>query len=115
MHYVAMAGTSYEVLDPSVSPPIAPLTTAALIAIIASIVVVTCVGLLIIQVWQSKILLRKQKTSQVAVSAIYYDQDGKLLVKDDGTVPMKEIQTDTEKVWFCANFDGLISDSLLTT
>ncbi|CAM0141426.1 unnamed protein product [Umbelopsis sp. WA50703] len=98
MHYVAMAGTSYEVLDPSVSPPIAPLTTAALIAIIASIVVVTCVGLLIIQVWQSKILLRKQKTSQVAVSAIYYDQDGKLLVKDDGTVPMKEIQADTEKM-----------------
>lgn len=109
MHYVAMAGTSYEVLDPNATPPVPPLTTAALIAIIASIVVVTCVGLMFIQVWQSKILLKKQKTSQVAVSAIYYDQDGKLLVKDDGTVPMKEIQTDTDKVYVhpLCTFKGL--------
>lgn len=98
MHYVAMAGTVYEVIDPTASPPVPALTTTALIAIIAAIVVVTCVVLLGIQIWQSKILLRKKTHSLVVIDAIYFDQEGKLLVKDDGTVPMKEIQADTENV-----------------
>jgi ligand-binding sensor domain-containing protein len=73
-----------------------------LIVIIACIVVATCVGLLGIQIWQSKILLKKQKNNLVVIDAIYFDQNGKLMVKNDGTVPMKEIKTDEEKVrsWF---------------
>ncbi|KAI9288237.1 hypothetical protein BC943DRAFT_357938 [Umbelopsis sp. AD052] len=93
MHYVAMVGTTYEVLDPTATPPVPALTTTALIIIIAAIVIVTCVGLISIQIWQSKILLKKSSSGLVVIDAIYFDSEGKLMVKDDGTVPMSEIHT----------------------
>lgn len=98
MHYVAMAGTTYQVPDPTAIPPVPALTTTALIIIIAAIVIVTCVGLIAIQIWQSKILLKKSSNNLVVIDAIYFDDDGKLMVKDDGTVPMSEIETNGKQV-----------------
>jgi hypothetical protein len=98
MHYVAMAGTTYKVLDPTATPPVPALTTTALIIIIAAIVIVTCVGLIAIQIWQSKILLKKKSSSLVVIDAIYFDNEGKLMVRDDGTVPLSEIQTNGKQV-----------------
>jgi hypothetical protein len=95
-----MAGTTYLVEDPTATPPVPALTTTALIIIIAAIVVVTCVGLIAIQIWQSKILRQKKPSNLLVIDAIYFDQDGKLMVRDDGTVPMREIQTDETKVGY---------------
>lgn len=95
-----MVGTTYQVPDPTAIPPVPALTTTALIIIIAAIVIVTCVGLIGIQIWQSKILLKKTSNNLVVIDAIYFDEDGKLMVKDDGTVPMSEIETDGKQVMY---------------
>ncbi|KAF7729319.1 hypothetical protein EC973_004575 [Apophysomyces ossiformis] len=106
MHYTAMAGTIYYVPDEG-KPPQPPLHTAGLIGIISGIVVLACIILLYIgyKCNADRIpLVAVKKTKRLILGTIFFDKEGHILVKVDGTVPMKEIIRDFQVTEFDQTF-----------
>jgi hypothetical protein len=96
MHYTALVGTLYYPGNPNSGPPTPLLGTAALIGIISGIVVVACIVLFLIgakaQMDNPSMLFQSKKTHRrLILDTIFFDTCGRILVKVDGIVPMKEI------------------------
>lgn len=96
MHYTALVGTLYYpgVSDSGPSNPL--LGTSALIGIIASIVVVSCIILFLIGARASiqshpSLFQSKKSHKRLILDTIFFDTSGRIMVKVDGVVPMKEI------------------------
>ncbi|GAA5800337.1 hypothetical protein HPULCUR_005764 [Helicostylum pulchrum] len=97
MHYTALVGTVYYTPDDIAGGPPTPLLgTGALIGIIAAIVVVACIILFVIGTKNSienhSMLFQKEiPHKRLILDTIFFDTHGRMLVKVDGIVPMKEI------------------------
>lgn len=95
MHYTALVGTMYYPGDSHTGPPTPVLPTAALIGIISAIVVAGCIILFVIvakaKIENSKLPFQKKPQKRLILDTIFFDTNGRILVKVDGVVPMKEI------------------------
>lgn len=96
MHYTALAGTIYYPAQSTEGPPTPLLAAGTLIGIIAAIVVPTCIILFIISAKKSlvnnSILFQKKESHRrLILDTVFFDTNGRMLVKVDGIVPMKEI------------------------
>ncbi|KAL9546225.1 hypothetical protein MBANPS3_006762 [Mucor bainieri] len=95
MHYTALVGTMYYPGDSHTGPPTPVLPTAALIGIISAIVVAGCIILFAIvakaKIENSKLPFQKKPQKRLILDTIFFDTNGRILVKVDGVVPMKEI------------------------
>ncbi|KAI9364200.1 hypothetical protein BD770DRAFT_309575, partial [Pilaira anomala] len=96
MHYTALAGTIYYPAQSIEGPPTPLLAARTLIGIIAAIVVPTCIILFIISAKKSlvnnSILFQKKESHRrLILDTVFFDTNGRMLVKVDGIVPMKEI------------------------
>lgn len=98
MHYTALIGTMYYPGDSHTGPPTPVLATPALIGIISAIVVTGCIILFIIvakaKIENSKLPFQKKTQRRLILDTIFFDTNGRILVKVDGVVPMKEIQSE---------------------
>lgn len=106
MHYTALVGTMYYPGDSHTGPPTPVLPTAALIGIISAIVVAGCIILFVIvakaKIENSKLPFQKKPQKRLILDTIFFDTNGRILVKVDGVVPMKEILSELpENVTFC--------------
>lgn len=95
MHYTALVGTVYYPGDSTSGPPTPVIATPALIGIISAIVVATCIILCIIvakaKMENSKLPFQKISNQRLILDTVIFDSNGRILVKVDGVVPMKEI------------------------
>ncbi|KAI8639850.1 hypothetical protein BD408DRAFT_370919 [Parasitella parasitica] len=95
MHYTALVGTMYYPGDSHTGPPTPVLATPALIGIISAIVVAGCIILFAIvakaKIENSKMPFQKKSQKRLILDTIFFDTNGRILVKVDGVVPMKEI------------------------
>jgi hypothetical protein len=95
MHYTALVGTMYYPGDSHTGPPTPVLATPALIGIISAIVVAGCIILFVIvakaKIENSKLPFQKKSQKRFILDTIFFDTNGRILVKVDGVVPMKEI------------------------
>lgn len=98
MHYTALVGTVYYPGNLSSGPPTPLLGTPALIGIIAGVVVAACIILVFIgaknRLNNNSCLFRRTSKSshkRLILDTIFFDTNGRILVKIDGVVPMKEI------------------------
>lgn len=98
MHYTALVGTMYYPGDSHTGPPTPVLATPALIGIISAIVVAGCIILFVIvakaKIENSKLPFQKKSQKRLILDTIFFDTNGRILVKVDGVVPMKEIMTE---------------------
>ncbi|KAI8879931.1 hypothetical protein K501DRAFT_192481 [Backusella circina FSU 941] len=94
MHYTALVGTVYYKGESTNGPPNPVLRTPALIGIISAIVVVACMILCVIAA-KAKIrdvtLFFEKKHKRLILDIVFFDTNGRVLVKTDGILPMKEI------------------------
>lgn len=100
MHYTALAGTMYYPGKSDSGPPTPLLGTPALIGIIAAVVVSACILLFFIgaknQLENNSSLFQSNKShKRLILDTIFFDTNGRILVKVDGVVPMKEIWNET--------------------
>jgi hypothetical protein len=94
MHYTALVGTVYYKGESTNGPPNPVLRTPALIGIISAIVVVACMILCGIAA-KAKIKdvthFFEKKHKRLILDIVFFDTNGRVLVKTDGILPMKEI------------------------
>lgn len=100
MHYTALAGTLYYTAKSSSGPPTPLLETPALIGIIAAVVVSACILLFFIGAKNrlesnSSFFQSNRSHKRLILDTIFFDTNGRILVKVDGIVPMKEIWNET--------------------
>lgn len=100
MHYTALAGTMYYTGKSSSGPPTPLLETPALIGIIAAVVVSACILLFFIGAKNrlesnSSFFQNNRSHKRLILDTIFFDTNGRILVKVDGIVPMKEIWNET--------------------
>lgn len=96
MHYTALVGTLYYPGITDSGPPNPLIGTSALIGIIASIVIVTCIILFFIgakaSIQSNTSFFQSHKShKRLILDTIFFDTNGRILVNVDGIVPMKEI------------------------
>ncbi|KAI8973485.1 hypothetical protein BDF20DRAFT_837427 [Mycotypha africana] len=96
MHYTALVGTIYYEGDNDDTPPIPVMSTPALIGIIFGIVAAGCLILLAIvtkaHINSSKYTKNRDSSKRrLVLDTIFFDRNGRIMVKVDGIVPMKEI------------------------
>lgn len=95
MHYTALVGTVYYPSDSNSGPPTPVLGTAALIGIISAIVVLSCIGLFFVvvkaNIENGKLPFQKTSRKRLILDIVFFDSNGRIMVKVDGLVPMKEI------------------------
>lgn len=109
MHYTAMVGTLYYPDASNSGPPTPVLGYGALIGIISGIVIVSCIVLFAIGAKASfdnhaSLFQAKTKKKRLILDTVYFDTNGRVLVKVDGIVPMKEILSEIpEHVKFIFN------------
>lgn len=99
MHYIACWGTSYRVPKGSVNHYASfakgnrkNIVTTIAIAVMCFVIVVISTVIAVSDV----LILRdaRRKAKKVVVASATFDKQGRLLVKPDGTMPMKVIETD---------------------
>ncbi|RUS15252.1 hypothetical protein BC937DRAFT_92696 [Endogone sp. FLAS-F59071] len=92
MHYCGMAGTQYYMPDHTSNPPSPPIHRLVLVGLITAVVVSGCSVLvgITIQGRREKDLVR-QRARQIVLEIVVFDEWGKVLVTNDGILPMKDI------------------------
>lgn len=96
MHYTALLGTVYYPGNSETGPPKPVLRTPALIGTIAAIVVVACLILCFFVaktgIENTHLSFRKKSyAKRLILDCVLFDTNGRILVKVDGSVPMKEV------------------------
>ncbi|KAI9478681.1 MAG: hypothetical protein EXX96DRAFT_483243 [Benjaminiella poitrasii] len=95
MHYTALIGTIYYPGDSASGPPTPLIQTGALIGIVSAIVVTGCIILFFIaaktKLDKSKLPFEKKTRKRLILNTIFFDTNGRIMVKIDGIVPMKEV------------------------
>ncbi|RCI06902.1 hypothetical protein CU098_013793 [Rhizopus stolonifer] len=111
MHYTALFGTVYYAnIDSDVTPPTPVMTIPTLIGIISAIVLIACILLFIIAV-KSKIEndnspIQADSRTRLILGLVFFDARGRMLVKVDGIVPMKEITESVPEDRYCGAFSA---------
>jgi hypothetical protein len=95
MHYTALVGTVYYPGDSNSGPPTPVLGASALIGIISAIVLVACILLFAIvakaKMENGKLPFQTTSYKRLILDTIFFDSNGRIMVKVDGIVPMKEV------------------------
>jgi hypothetical protein len=95
MHYTALVGTVYYPGNSNSGPPTPVLGTTALIGIISAIVLVSCILLFFVvaktSIENGKLPFQSTSHKRLILDTIFFDSNGRIMVKVDGIVPMKEI------------------------
>jgi hypothetical protein len=110
MHYLGLGGTSY-MAKAGVDPVLLAsgdaqstkliIGTYLLVAALTPAISVMCGAIVLLSIILALIDLRtrrdlKAKSKQVVLASVAFDEQGKILVKSDGTIPMQVLQVDTE-------------------
>ena len=103
MHYLGLGGTSYRV-QRGVNSEVLRQNTQNTRLIIA--ISVMCAAIIVLSLLLAILDFRtrvqmKAKAKNIVLASVAFDENGKILVKPDGTIPMQIMQTD-------ANLQGLI-------
>jgi hypothetical protein len=96
MHYTALAGTTFYLPITTSIPPRPMLNTVTLISIITVIITIACVTLICISVITNFKNNCKNDAKRLVLDCFMIDQNERILVKVDGTLPMKEIFHDLD-------------------
>ncbi|KAI7902828.1 uncharacterized protein BX663DRAFT_508567 [Cokeromyces recurvatus] len=104
MHYTALVGTIYYPGNSDLGPPTPILQTAALIGIVSAIVVTGCIILFFIvaktKIENNKLPCEKKSCKRLILNTVFFDTNGRIMVKTDGIVPMKEVLTNIPDEFF---------------
>ncbi|CEP19555.1 hypothetical protein [Parasitella parasitica] len=99
---VAVCGDSHA------GPPTPVLAAPALIGIISAIVITGCIILFFIvakaKIENSKMPFQRKSQKRLILDTIFFDTNGRILVKVDGVVPMKEIISEMPENNFTEKF-----------
>ncbi|OCF39031.1 hypothetical protein I317_07168 [Kwoniella heveanensis CBS 569] len=99
MHYLGLGGTSYrykEGVDPMILANAGTQATRLTIAIsvMCGVIVLLCFALAFYDAMTRRQI--RNKARNIVIASAAFDKTGKLLVKNDGTIPMQVIQTDAD-------------------
>ncbi|KAI8881881.1 hypothetical protein K501DRAFT_324283 [Backusella circina FSU 941] len=95
MHYTALVGTIFYKPNYTGSPPVPKLQTPALIGVMLGVVLSACAMLLYVIIRRSHgslpLAIYKNTKKRLILDVVFFDPMNRILVKTDGTLPMKEI------------------------
>jgi hypothetical protein len=95
MHYTALVGTIFYKPNYAGSPPVPKLQTPALIGVMLGVVLSACAMLLYVIIRRGNgslpLVMYKSTKKRLILDAVFFDPMNRILVKTDGTLPMKEI------------------------
>ncbi|WVQ68033.1 uncharacterized protein L199_006239 [Kwoniella botswanensis] len=99
MHYLGLGGTSYRYkqgVDPMILANAGGQATRLTIAIsvMCGVIVLLCFVIAFLDAMTKRQI--RNKARNIVIASAAFDKTGKLLVKNDGTIPMQVIQTDAD-------------------
>ncbi|WVR07510.1 hypothetical protein IAU60_004552 [Kwoniella sp. DSM 27419] len=99
MHYLGLGGTSYRYkpgTDPSdlANANVQSTRLTIAISVMCGVIVLLCFAMAFIDAVTRQQI--RNKARNIVIASAAFDKTGKLLVKNDGTIPMQVIQTDAD-------------------
>ncbi|KAI7871995.1 hypothetical protein BDF14DRAFT_1755213 [Spinellus fusiger] len=105
MHYTALAGTNYYLPKNTNEPATPALDTGTLVGTISAIVVAACIVICYFA-FRGKdvpisVIKKKKDSRQLILGVVYFDYQGRILVRMDGIVPTKEVAENSQLEEIC--------------
>ncbi|KAK8854768.1 hypothetical protein IAR55_003507 [Kwoniella newhampshirensis] len=99
MHYLGLGGTSYRTkagVDPRIYAEGNDQSTrlTIIISVMCGVIVLICFAIAFYDAMTRRQI--RNKARNIVIASASFDKTGKLLVKNDGTIPMQVIQTDAD-------------------